>query len=122
MTLLVAVGMAWVLSGCASMRPLQSTPPASAFSLPAPFTVHYVLGSETILPAGRYVPAFEDDRGYYYQAPAKIIGNSTAVWLWEGGLFIPKGADTPDRYYTIGKNNVVSLHKLGRTLAVEKTP
>lgn len=77
----------------------------------------YLFGSKTILPAGQYRPIFEDSAGYYYEAPAKIIGNSSTVWLWEGGLFIPKGADVPDRYYTIGRNNAVRLHKLGRALS-----
>jgi hypothetical protein len=75
--------------GCATMRPISSTPPMAKIVLTQPFTAHDGL-AKVILPAGEYHPLFEDDRFYYYQAPTKIVVNSLFSKMLDGGIYIKR--------------------------------
>jgi hypothetical protein len=98
--------------GCASLRPLGSTPPASVIELTEPMTIRYMLQGDTILPAGEYRATLEDNGGYYYAAPAKLIRNDTVGWQLDGGLFLKKGSQKPTHYYVVGQHHATGLYRL----------
>lgn len=98
--------------GCASLRPLGSAPPASVIELTEPMTIRYMLQGDTILPAGEYRATLEDNGGYYYAAPAKLIRNDTVGWQLDGGLFLKKGSQKPTHYYVVGQHHATGLYRL----------
>jgi hypothetical protein len=98
--------------GCASLRPLASTPPAAVIELTEPMTIRYMLQGDTILPAGEYRATLEDNGGYYYAAPAKLIRNDTVGWQLDGGLYLKKGAQMPTHYYVVGQHHATGLYRL----------
>lgn len=107
-TLIVAL----VLAGCSSLRPVASKPPATVITLASPLVCKQALGGNTILPAGEYRVTLEDDKGYYYSAPAKLIRNDTVGWQLDGGLYLPKGSATPTHYYVVGQHHATGLYRL----------
>jgi hypothetical protein len=107
---LVAASLAVLgLPGCASMRPISSTPPLPKIVLksshderafqgvlpPTPFHV--------ILPPGEYRPLYEDDSAYYYQAPTKVVVNDLTSSLYDGGIYVSRGSNAPTGWYYIGQ-------------------
>jgi hypothetical protein len=98
------------LSGCASMRPISSTPPLPKIVLksahderafqgilpPIPFHV--------LLPPGEYHPLYEDDNAYYYQAPSKVVVNDLGSSLYDGGIYVSRGANTPTGWYYVSED------------------
>ncbi|MCW5552226.1 MAG: hypothetical protein KIS67_08655 [Verrucomicrobiae bacterium] len=110
--LLGILGLTMVLAGCASLRPLASTPPAAVIELTEPMTIRYALQGDTILPAGEYRATLEDNGGYYYAAPAKLIRNDTVGWQLDGGLYLKKGAQMPTHYYVVGQHHATGLYRL----------
>ena len=106
--LIVAMGLA----GCSSLRPLASKPPATVITLAAPLIIKEALWSETVLPAGDYRATLEDNGGYYYAAPAKLIRNDTVAWQLDGGLYLPKGSTAPTHYYVVGQHHATGLYRL----------
>ena len=108
---LLLVGAAAVLVGCASVRHLESAPPAKAINLPETVAMKS-LGVETILPAGDYLPVMEDDKGYYYEAPTKIILNDTATQISDGGLYLTRGSSAPTHYYSTTRRGLTAIRKL----------
>src|ERR1035437_4662548 len=76
-TTLGLVGL--LLTGCTSLQPISSKPPESAIELKAPAKFPGFLYTVTF-PAGVYRPLYEDSDGYYYQAPAKVIGHDIMSW------------------------------------------
>ena len=91
---------------CSSLRqgssfgPISSKPPASAILLTAPATVRDQTATDTF-PAGKYRPRYEDRGGYYFEAPTKILVDDVAVFAYEGGIYVEKGATAPTRWYVI---------------------
>ena len=95
------------LSGCASMRPISSTPPLAKIVLksahderafagllpPTPFHV--------ILPPGEYHPTYEDDGAYYYPAPTKVVVNDLTSSFADGGIYVSRGGNSPSGWYYI---------------------
>ena len=81
-----------------SVRPISSKPPESAIVLSAPVTVRDQSATDTF-PAGEYRPRYEDRRGYYFEAPAKVVVDDVAVFAYEGGLYVARGATEPTRWY-----------------------
>lgn len=100
---LMIVLMALVLAGCASLRPLESKPPASAIVLKSPVTVRELFSKE-IFPAGEYRPLYEDDHGFYFQAPAKIVANDIISYMYDGGLYVQRGDNAPTKWYIVFQN------------------
>lgn len=117
----IFVGML-TLVGCSSLRPLSSTASPATIKLESPLIITHFLGGETILPAGDYRATMEDKGGYYYAAPAKLIGNGGGGWLLDGGFYLPKGAATPSHYYSVGQHHAITLHRLKQLPQHETKP
>jgi hypothetical protein len=102
-------------SGCAGhkMHALTSEAPAS-IELTAPAIVSDQ-GATTTFPPGKYKPAFEDEHGYYYEAPKKVLIDDVAVYAFEGGVYVERGHTAPTRWYVIRPNG-------RRTMGRFKTP
>jgi hypothetical protein len=116
---------AMLLVGCASITPLKSKPPYSKITVNKPFK----WGDGIFLirldyPTGTYLPLYEDDDGYYYQAPQKITGrDSWMPLLIDGGLFLERGKQRPDHVYFIRSNlGVPGKVKIGDRADVTMTP
>lgn len=92
-----------LLTGCSSLRPISSTPPESAIRLNEPVTIHEFLSKATF-PAGEYHPLYEDNDGYYYQAPSKIVANDLFSYMYDGGLYVKRGGTEPTEWYIIVQN------------------
>ncbi|MBV6500520.1 MAG: hypothetical protein CJBNEKGG_03001 [Prosthecobacter sp.] len=99
LTLLIAL----LVASCSSIRPLSSKPPYSSIKVNKPFTWgDGVILIKVEMPSGEYKPLYEDDKGYYYQAPQKITGRDS-FWplLMDGGLFLKRNLAKPDQIYII---------------------
>jgi hypothetical protein len=92
-----------LLTGCSSLSPISSKPPESAIELKSPAKFTGFLYTVTF-PAGEYRPLYEDDGGYYYQAPAKVIGHDIISYMLDGGLYVERGSNEPTRWYIIEQN------------------
>jgi hypothetical protein len=96
-------------AGCSSLRPgsslhpISSKPPESAIVLSAPVTVRDQSATDTF-PAGKYRPLYEDRSGYYFEAPDKVVVDDVAVFAYEGGLYVARGATEPTRWYVSRPN------------------
>jgi hypothetical protein len=96
----------WVLAltlsvtGCSSLRPISSKPPESAIELKAPAKFDGLLYTVTF-PPGIYRPLYEDDGGYYFEAPAKVIGHDIASYMLDGGLYVERSTNVPTQWYII---------------------
>ncbi len=102
----IVAGLAlFTLAGCASMRPLSSTPPIPKLVLKAPFDVKAWAGVlppvpfHVILPPGEYRPVSEDGDSYYYQAPSKVVVNDLVSSMFDGGIYVARGSTTPTGWY-----------------------
>jgi|SRR5665647_764467 len=93
-----------LITGCTSLRPLSSKPPESAIVLKSPAKFPGFLYTVTF-PAGEYRPLYEDDGGYYYQAPAKVIGHDIISYMFDGGLYVERAANEPTQWYIIDPQN-----------------
>ena len=98
------------LTGCSSLRTISSDPPASAVLLFAPFTIEQL--SKATFPSGEYRPLYEDDGGYYYQAPTKIVANAVFSYLYDGGLYVKRGATEPTDWFVIGQGGRITMGQL----------
>jgi hypothetical protein len=74
--------------------------------LKSPITVRSALFDNATFPAGEYRPLYEDDGGYYFQAPAKVIVHSAgiATYMHDGGLYVERGASEPTKWYYTYEN------------------
>jgi hypothetical protein len=45
------------------------------------------------MPAGEYLPVYEEGTNYYYQAPSKISIHTIATEYRDGGFFVEAGAN-----------------------------
>ena len=93
-----------LLTGCTSLQPISSKPPESAIELKAPAKFPGFLYTVTF-PAGVYRPLYEDSDGYYYQAPAKVIGHDIMSYMLDGGLYVERTATEPTQWYIINPQN-----------------
>jgi len=93
-----------LITGCANLRPLSSKPPESAIVLKSPAKFPGFLYTVTF-PAGEYHPLYEDDGGYYYQAPAKVIGHDILTYMLDGGLYVERTNSEPTKWYVIDPQN-----------------
>jgi hypothetical protein len=101
-------------SGCSSLhrgstfRAVSSQPPVSAIELTAPAMVTE-MGATTTFPAGKYRPAYEDERGYYFEAPRKVLVDDVATYAFDGGVYVLRGQTAPTRWYVIRPNGRRSM-------------
>jgi len=103
---LLAVGLSF--TGCASINPISSRAPYSKIIVKHPFSWgDGVLTVKVNMPAGTYLPKFEDKEGYFYEAPQKVTGRDTFFpLLVDGGLYLKRGMTKPDTIYFIrGQTN-----------------
>jgi len=97
-----------LLTGCTSLRPISSKPPESAIVLKTPATFPGFLYTVSF-PAGEYRPFYEDDGGYYYQAPAKVVSRDIISYMLDGGLYVERGSKEPTRWYIIQQNGQMTM-------------
>lgn len=110
---LLVIGVAaTMLVGCSSMRVLSSTPPVKSFVLDKPAELTFGLGTKLSLPAGEYKPVMEDNDGYYYQAPSKVVARDLFSYVADGGLYVRRGQETPSHWYAIDNQNYTRMGKL----------
>ena len=89
------------------MHPITSEVPAS-IELTAPAFVSDQ-GATTTFPPGKYKPVFEDERGYYYEAPKKVLMDDVAVYAFDGGVYVVRGETAPTHWYVIRPNGRRSM-------------
>jgi hypothetical protein len=99
----LVLAIATLLPACASISPVKSKPPYSKIVVNRPFSWgDGVITIKVNMPAGAYLPTFEDKGGYYYQAPQKITGRDTFFpLLVDGGLYLDRKRTKPDAIYII---------------------
>lgn len=110
-----AVILSLLCFGCASVLPVKSKPPAKSVTVLEPF--EWGDGIVTIFyeyPAGEYRPMYEDEDGFFYQAPCRISGRDTFMpLLKEGGLYWKKKDPKPMHVYIISEHGVPSMIGIG---------
>ncbi len=108
------LAIALLFSSCASITPITSRAPYSKIVVNKPFSWgDGVLTIKINMPAGTYLPKFEDKEGYFYEAPQKVTGRDTFFpLLMDGGLYLKKGLNKPDTLYFI-KGQTGSPGKVG---------
>lgn len=117
---LVAVVAVLGLAGCSILRPISSKPPASAVVVTAPFTIDQ--WSKATFPSGEYRPLYEDEGGFYYQAPAKVVANALLTFMYDGGLYVKRGGTEPTAWYVVGQSGVITMGPLKTNLPCEMKP
>ena len=92
------------LVGCANIVPISSPPPYSKIEVESSFS----FGKSNIflitlnLPKGVYLPIYEDEDGFYYEAPHKLTGNDGGIGLLiDGGIYLDKDKKEPNKIYII---------------------
>jgi hypothetical protein len=115
----LAVVTVSMLTGCASMRVLTSTPPVKAFVLEKPAEFTFGLGTKLTLPAGEYKPVMEDNNGYYYQAPTKIVARDIFSYVADGGVYLRRDESTPSHWYAIDQQNYTKMGKLPKDFQIK---
>ena len=89
-TAAVALVVATVLAGCASYT--LPPPDTQAIVLDRPQVSHYFGSTFTVtLPAGRYAPAFQSEKGTFYQSPSMLLLHAIGNAPVKGGIFVPAG-------------------------------
>lgn len=96
-----------LLSACSSLAPLHSKPPYSKIVVNHPFrNGDGILETRIDLPAGTYTPLYEDDDGYFYQAPQKLTGRmGFRTLLVDGGLYLEKDKAQPEKLWFVDNLN-----------------
>lgn len=94
------------------MKVISSTPPVKAIVVEQPAEFTFGLATKLTMPAGEYKPTLEDNSGYYYQAPSKLVARDILSYVADGGLFIKRGETIPSRWYAIDEQNFVKTGKL----------
>ena len=113
--------IALLFASCASINPISSRPPYSKIVVNKPFTWgDGVITIKVNMPAGTYLPKFEDKEGYFYEAPQKVTGRDTFFpLLVDGGLYLKKGMTKPDTIYVIrGQTNTPAKVGIGNRAEV----
>jgi len=111
-----ALAVAALITGCSSLhkqssfRAIASHPPVAAIELIKPATVSEE-GATTTFPPGKYRPMYEDDHGYYFEAPRKVIVDDVGVYGFDGGVYIQRGKTAPTEWYLIRPNGRRSMER-----------
>jgi len=113
-----------LLAGCNTTghashpRAITSTPPIKAIELTVPATVSEE-GATTTFPVGKYKPVYEDDHGFYFEAPGKVLVDDIATYAFDGGVYVERGRTEPTHWYIIRPNGRRSSGKF-RTIPTYK--
>ena len=113
--------VAVLLAGCSSLRPIASKPPASAIVLSEPVTVRRIFLRATF-PSGEYRPLFEDNGGFYFQSPTKVVANDHGGSMYDGGIYVIRGSNEPTHWYLIVHHGEMSMGRFGSVPPHESRP
>ena len=101
------------LSGCGLPHNVQVVQSGATVGRPrALYVNHSFAVGRLTFPPGRYVIGIQDDRGYYYQAPQKIVGRMIAPYgtaLFDGGLYVYADNPLRVRAYMLNDNYLAKL-------------
>jgi hypothetical protein len=105
--------LAVLLTSCASSG---RAPANSAASIPRVIELEQEQSVSTFhFPRGLYSLQSEDDAGYYYRAPRRLIKHSFAGFAkYDGGLFVPKNDPNALRGYVVWAGGLTKIGNLGR--------
>jgi len=112
LTLLACVA-AFALTGCDTLKPLDSKPSLAKIDLAKPFTTTWksnvmpLVKYSVILPAGEYEPALEDEKFYYYRAPSRVIYKDLNSSLLEGGIRVARKDTSARGWYCVGEDGTM---------------
>ena len=98
---LLLLGALLACTGCSSTRVLSSQPPVKAVVVDRAQEFSAGSGNKISLPAGEYKPVMEDNQGYFYQAPSKLVARGVFPYILDGGLVIKRGERAPSKWYVI---------------------
>ncbi|MDR3402610.1 MAG: hypothetical protein P4L99_08935 [Chthoniobacter sp.] len=115
--LLLASLVASVTTGCTTLQPLHSKPPLAKIILPQPFDGDGFM-FHLHMPAGEYLPLYEQGTTYYYQAPSKIAIRTIATDYQDGGFFVEAGTKVPHGWWHFDDEGNKTDGYLGTPLAV----
>jgi hypothetical protein len=88
LALLLLAGLATLaFTNCTTLQPIHSKPPLSKIILPKPFDGDGFM-FHLNMPAGEYLPVYEEGTNYYYQAPSQISIRTIATEYRDGGFFV----------------------------------
>jgi hypothetical protein len=110
----LALAAAFLATSCSSIHKessfheIASKPAISAIELVKPATVSEE-GATTTFPAGKYRVMYEDDHGYYYEAPGKVLVDDVGVYGFDGGVYVERGKEAPTHWYIIRPNGRRSM-------------
>ena len=102
------------LTGCSTLQPLHSKPPVAKMVLSQPFEADGFMFHLT-MPAGDYLPLYEDGRLYYYQAPSQIAIRTIAKEDRDGGFYTQPGMKNPTGWWYFDEEGTKNNGKLGGT-------
>src|SRR5438045_1533440 len=95
------VSLLLACSGCRSTRVLSSQPPVKSIVVERAQEFSAGSGNKISLPAGEYKPVMEDNYGYFYQAPSKLVARGLFPYILDGGLVIKRGDKSPSKWFVI---------------------
>ena len=122
-----ALAVALLITGCGSLhkqssfRAIASHPPVAAIELIKPAAVSEE-GATTTFPPGKYRPMYEDDHGYYFESPRKVIVDDVGVYGFDGGVYIQRGQTAPTEWYLIRPNGRRSMGRFKTAPMYKITP
>ena len=91
-----------LFASCSSIHQISSKPPVSAIEIKSGFSDPSIPFLTGCLPPGIYRPLYEDSDGYFYQAPEKVLVNTTTRnFILDGGLYVRRGSTEPKEWYNI---------------------
>lgn len=107
---------ALISGGCAGSRNFHPLDESAASAAPRFLELRRSAQSATLhFPAGIYVLTAEDDAGFFYQAPQKIVENSFSGPLrHEGGVYLQKSRRGHLRGYVYWYGGLVHVGDLSR--------
>ena len=107
---------AFLLAGCGGTDRRHTINPAGTTSVPQYLELRSNISTGTLhFPAGLYVLDSEDHKGYYYQAPRKIVQRSfSGRFGRDGGIFVSKQDQRRLRGYVIMPYGLTHVGNLSR--------
>lgn len=107
---------ALISGGCAGSRNFHWLGNSGAAPAPRFLDLRQPAQAATLhFPAGTYVLTAEDDAGFFYRAPEKIVENSfSGPLLHEGGLYLQKSRRSHLRGYVYWYGGLVHVGDLSR--------
>jgi hypothetical protein len=113
---LIGLAVALLLTSCGGSRHFRTADAAATTSTPRYLEMRSRPSANTLhFPRGTYVLDSEDDNGYYYRAPQKIVQHSFAGGLqYNGGIFVAKRDNRKLRGYVIMPSGLTHVGNFSR--------